>query len=140
TSCTPSSISIRPASGCPCPTAPSTVRSTPVERCTSIPISIRRATTFSICSSVARSCMTTTIVPAASPVPVLMLLGPDVLAVNQTPFEASRLVDDAFEQPRNGVRSERALGGDAAHVGQDLLLPLRLIDLDAELLLQLADL
>jgi hypothetical protein len=48
TSWTPSSISIRPVSGCPWPTAPSTVRSTPVDRCTSMPISIRRATTFSI--------------------------------------------------------------------------------------------
>ena len=51
TSCTPSSSSISPASGRPCPTAPSTVRVTPVERCTSMPISTSRATTCSICAS-----------------------------------------------------------------------------------------
>ncbi len=66
TSCTPSSISISAVSGCPCPTAPSTVRVTPVDRCTSIPISTSRATTCSICASVARSSITTTMASVAS--------------------------------------------------------------------------
>src|SRR5262245_46847131 len=61
-------------------------------------------------------------------------------AVNHPPLEAARFVDDTFEQPRDGVRAERPLHRDVAHVLEHLLLALRLIDLDALLLLQAADL
>src|SRR5262249_6781086 len=127
-----------PASGRPEPTAPSTVRVTPVDRWTSIPISTRRATTFSICSSVARSCITTTIAPAASTIRV-MLLRPRILTVHEAALEPPRLVDDPFEEPRDRVRSERPFIRDAAHVRERLFLALRLIDLDAEVFFQLAD-
>src|SRR5262249_37601267 len=151
TSWTPSSISIRPGSGCPWPTAPSTVRVTPVDRCTSIPISTRRFTTCSICASLARSSMTTTIAVSLQSVAARagdwglvigqsLIPNPLSLAMNQAPFEAPRFVDDPFEQPRDRVRSERPFRRDAAHVREHLLLALRLIHLDPQLLLQLADL
>ena len=60
TSCTPSMTSINAGSTLCAPTTPRTDRFTPVERCTSMPCSTRLATTFSICASVARSSMTTT--------------------------------------------------------------------------------
>src|SRR5919106_2548436 len=135
TSWTPSSISIRPGSGCPCPTAPSTVRSTPVDRCTSMPISTRRATTCAIWSSVARSCMTTTMVcfasnlPRISRLPILRDRGD--LAVDHAPFEPSGLIDDALEQPCDGVRPQRPFHCDVPHVLEHLLLALGLIQLDA---------
>src|SRR5262245_37629759 len=157
TSWTPSIISISPGSGWPCPTTPSTVRVTPVDRWTSMPISTRRATTCSTWASVARSCITTTI--------ALLLefqnsdsrfqsdfttshfrlqtstfrLQIRTLAVYDAAFEAARFVDDPFEQPADRLRPQRALARHVAHVLEDLLLALGLIDLDAELLFQLAD-
>ncbi len=55
------------------------------------------------------------------------------------PLEPPRLIDDSFEKPRDRVRAERALRGDASHVIEHLLLAIRLIDLDAQILLQAAD-
>src|SRR5438093_217346 len=131
-----------PASGVPWPTAPSTVRVTPVDRCTSIPISTRRFTTCSICASVARSCMTTTIGSlrlSALAVSFQLRFRFNVL-VDHAALEPPRFVDDAFEQPRDGVGTERSLRRDAAHVREHLLLALGLIHLDAELLLDPPDL
>jgi hypothetical protein len=59
--------------------------------------------------------------------------------VHDAAFQPPRLVDDSFEQAADRLRPERALARDLAHVLQDLLLALGLIDLDAELLFQLAD-
>src|SRR5437762_1426601 len=56
------------------------------------------------------------------------------------PLETPRFVDDPFEQARDRVRAERPFRRDTPHVFQHLLLPLGLIDLDAELLLDPADL
>jgi hypothetical protein len=62
TSCTPSSTSSRRGSPARLPpTAPMTVRSAPVDRWTSNPISTSCEITRCTCSSVARSCITTTI-------------------------------------------------------------------------------
>src|SRR3954471_7549466 len=133
TSCTPSSSSISALSGRPCPTAPSTVRVTPVDRCTSIPISTRRATTDSIWASDARSSITTTMTIALqrqASRPALLVF------VQNAPLQAARFVDNPFEQPRDRVRSQRPLGRDAAHVREHLLLALRLVHLGAELFLQ----
>src|SRR6185369_4843731 len=113
-------------------------RSTPVERCTSMPISTRRATTFSICSSVARSCMTTTMTSTASA--VCDTLPARLFPVHHAPLEPPRLIDDPLEQPRDRVGPERSLGGDAAHVRDHFFLAIRLIDVDAALLLDAADL
>src|SRR3954466_15888316 len=169
-------------SGRPCPTAPSTVRVTPVERCTSMPISTSRATTCSIWASVARSSITTTMtsistapcavfflrhhaVPftattatATSPStrrafhaehPVVRVrsrrggvasAGAVFFLLHQPALEAARFVDDPLEEPGDGVGTERPFGGDAAHVQQHLLFALRLVNLDAELLLHAPDL
>src|SRR5690606_29768674 len=56
-------------------------------------------------------------------------------------LQPARLVDDPLEQPRQRLRSERPADGRAvrAHVRQHLRLALRLIDLEPELLLDLAD-
>src|SRR5262245_61560231 len=62
------------------------------------------------------------------------------LAVNHPPLEAARFIDDTFEQPRDGVRAERPLHRDVPHVLEHLLLALGLIDVDALLLFQPADL
>src|SRR5262245_34188148 len=148
TSWTPSSISINPASGVPCPTAPSTVRVTPVDRCTSMPISTRRFTTSSICSSVARSCITTTILFSSCQLSALQLCRLQTsdfrlrfsVAVNHAALETPRFVDDAFEQPGDRVRPQRTLGRDPPHVRQHLLLALGLIHLHAELFLDAPDL
>src|SRR6185295_7076342 len=157
TSWTPSSSSISALSGCPCPTAPSTVRVTPVDRCTSMPISTRRATTCSIWASVARSSITTTMASVSekgavplfhsllrkrgtAPFSARLRFRGFVLAVNQSPLQPPRLVDDPLEQPRDRVGAERAFGRDAADVREHLLLALGLIDLDPELLLDPADL
>ena len=63
-----------------------------------------------------------------------------VLAVDHPPFEPPRLVDDAFEQPRDGVGAQRPFRRDAPHVREHLLLALGLIELDALFLLQPPDL
>ncbi len=77
------------------PTAPSTVRSAPVDRCTSNPICVNCAITCCTCSSVARSCITTTM---SSPLPLACTFVAGVLDLG-FPFEPPRLVDDALEQP-----------------------------------------
>ena len=138
TSCTPSITSISAESTLCAPTTPSTVRLTPVDRCTSIPASTSDATTFSICASVARSSMTTTMAIRPLPVPCrgLPAAGYELCAL-----DAPRLVDNPFEHPHDGVPFERAacLLAVGAHVVQHLLLPLGLIHLEPECLLQLPD-
>src|SRR5574338_731618 len=131
TSCTPSSTSINrgSASRCP-PTAPSTVRSAPVERCTSKPISTRCAITCCTCSSVARSSITTTM-----DTPQSLILS--VLRLRHT-FEAPRLIADPFEEPPDRGRIERARV-DAFHVLEHLVFALRLVDRQAERLLRFPD-
>src|SRR6187399_3008413 len=57
-------MAINCVSPLPCPTAPITVRDSPFERWMSKPISIKCATTASICSTVARSFITTIMSPA----------------------------------------------------------------------------
>src|SRR5262252_977100 len=155
TSCTPSSSSMSALSGCPCPTAPSTVRVTPVDRCTSMPISTSRATTCSICASLARSSITTTMACVSPFAGVKFcttvisfhrharrraLLLVVKIPVDEPPLEAARFVDDALEQPRDRVGTERAFGCDAADVREHLLLAFGLIHLGADLLLEPADL
>src|SRR5439155_3789553 len=157
TSCTPSSTSMRPVSGCPCPTAPSTVLVTPVERCTSIPISINRATTCSIWASLARSSITTTMASVASPSGTFMITVhrlsallsvvlrvrarrlETVFVVNDPPLQPARLVDDAFEQPPDGFGPQGPFGGNATHVFEHQLLAVRLVHLEALQLFQSAD-
>src|SRR5690349_7520623 len=112
TSCTPSIISISPGSGRFCPTTPSTVRETPVERWTSMPRSTSRATPLLICSSLAR------------------------FTVHDAAFEPSRFVDDPLEQPHDGVRVERPFARDAPDVIEHLLLTFGLIHFHVLLLLQ----
>ena len=72
------------------PTAPSTVRSAPVDRWTSKPISVSLAMTFWTCASLARSRMTTTMAMPS-------FLGFGTFFGN--PFQVPGLVDDALEQP-----------------------------------------
>ena len=50
-----------------------------------------------------------------------------------------RLVDDSLEQPRDRIRAERPFCGDASHVVEHLLLAIRLVNLDAQFLLEAAD-
>src|SRR5207237_9058696 len=107
------------------------------------PISTRRATTFSICSSLARSSITTTIVPAASNTCVMLLVRlvrGRLFAVHRPPLEPARFVDDAFEQPRDRVGAKRSLARAAAHVREHLLLALGLVTLDPLGLFDAADL
>src|SRR5215467_5583267 len=54
-------------------------------------------------------------------------------------LEPPRLVDDSLEQPRDRIGAERPFRGDASHVVEHLLLAIRLVDLDAHLLLEAAD-
>src|SRR4051812_3025177 len=140
TSFTPSRTSSSRGSRCrPAPTAPSTVRCAPVERCTSNPCSTRCATTFWICSSLAPSAITTTM--DHSPL-ALRTGGPReslMPALGHRAFEAAGLVDDPFEQPRHGVAIERARV-DAADVPQHRFLARRLVDLHLEEPFQPADL
>src|SRR3954462_7361884 len=99
TSCTPSSTSRSAVSNCrDPPTAPSTVRSAPVDRCTSKPISISLPMTLWTCSSVARSRMTTTMVFS-----LLMIR----FYRFGNPFEMPRLIDDPLEQPLDRRHVER---------------------------------
>src|SRR6478752_3094331 len=136
TSWTPSIISMSAASGRPCPTAPRTVLVTPVDLWTSIPISTRRFTTCSIWLSVAPSCITTTMTCCSLFLQCRRHLAALVgFAVDHAPFQPARLVDDALEQPRDGVGPERPLGGNRAHVLQHLLLAIGLVDLHPGFLL-----
>ena len=143
TSCTPSSISISPGSGCPCPTAPSTVRVTPVERCTSIPISTSRATTCSICASVARSSITTTMASVPSTargrhVRVAARPSSSPCTTRRSSRRASSMIRSNSRAIASGPSGPST--ATLAHVLEHLLLAIRLIDLDALLLLQPADL
>src|SRR4051812_679473 len=130
TSWTPSSTSSSAVSNCrEPPTAPSTVRSAPVDRCTSKPISISFAITPCTCASLARSRMTTTIW-----LPFFLrfyCLG--------DPLEMPRLVDDALEQAFHRLLVERTVV-DRLHVLQDFRFPLRLVDRDRHLALDAPDL
>ena len=120
TSCTPSSISISPASGCPCPTAPSTVRVTPVDRWTSMPISTRRATTlldlrfgrplFHHDNHDVPPSERSQIDPAAADSSSASRSRRPSLAVHDPALEPARFVDDPLEQPGDRVGAERALG------------------------------
>src|SRR5687768_383579 len=99
TSWTPSSTSSSAVSNCrDPPTAPSTVRSAPVDRCTSNPISISLAMTLCTCSSLAFSRMTTTICLA-------FFLG---LYFVRDPLQMPGLVDDPLEQALDGVLVQRS--------------------------------
>src|SRR5215510_13254225 len=96
---------ISPGSILLAPTTPSTVRVAPDDRCTSIPSSMSRAITESICASVARSFITTTI--------ALLSCFQIFAAFTRHAFGATRLVDDALEDPYDRVRGQRTrqLGG-----------------------------
>jgi len=63
-----------------------------------------------------------------------------LFVMHDPPFEPARFIDDAFEEPRDGVGAERPLGGNGADVSDHFLLASRLVDLDAEFLFQPADL
>ena len=98
------------------PTTPSTVRVAPDERCTSMPSSMSRAMTASICASVARSFITTTMTSFSAPVrsaPVA-LTGPAAgscagrLRTLRLALGAPRFVDDALEDPHHRFRRQRA--------------------------------
>src|SRR5688500_13122194 len=118
TSWTPSSTSSSAVSNCrEPPTAPSTVRSAPVERCTSNPISISLAMTPCTWASVARSRMTTTIW-------LTFFLR---LYFVRDPLQMPRLVDDPLEEALDGLLIQRAVV-DRLDVAQPLVLPLRLVD------------
>src|SRR5262249_14132098 len=54
-------------------------------------------------------------------------------------LEPPRLVDDSLEQPRDRIGAERPFRGDASHVVEHLLLAIRLVNLDAQFLLEAAD-
>jgi hypothetical protein len=60
--------------------------------------------------------------------------------VDHAAFETPRFVDDPFEQPGNGFRSEWSLGRYAPDVCQHLFFAIGLVDLQALLLLETADL
>src|SRR4029453_18067789 len=128
TSCTPSSTSSRRWSNCRLPpTAPSTVRSAPVDRCTSNPISTSCAITFCTCSSVARSCITTTISV------------PFFISGLRFALQAPRLVYHSLEQALHRLVVQRSRV-DLLHVRQDFGLARWLIDLQAQQLLLASDL
>src|SRR5436190_18144358 len=137
TSCTPSIISMSPGSGRFCPTTPSTVRETPVDRWTSMPRSTSRATTLLICSSPASSSITTTMLS------VSILSGTRTavrFAVHDSTLQPSPFVDDPLEQPHNRLGVERSLARDAPDVVEHLLLAFRLVHFHVLLLLQASNL
>src|SRR6185295_18421049 len=80
------------------PTTPRTVRVAPDDRCTSMPSSMRRAITESICASVARSFITTTI--------VLFLDCWTAAAIACCTLGTSRFIDDALEDSHHGFGGE----------------------------------
>src|SRR5258705_47762 len=96
TSWTPSRMPINSGSILCAPTTPRTVRVTPDDRWTSMPSSIRRAMTASICASEARSFMTTTM-------PLLSNGRTEVFA-GRARFASGppRFIDDAFKDPDHG--------------------------------------
>src|SRR5450759_4281718 len=110
------------------PTAPSTVRSAPLERCTSKPISVSFAMALCTCASLARSRITTTM-------SVLFLLQ---LYFVGDPFQMPGFVDDPFEQALDRRLVERSLV-QSLHVREHLGFAFGLVDRDAHLALQQAD-
>src|ERR671924_163162 len=116
-----------PWSTLPVPTTPSTVRVAPDDRWTSMPNSTSRAITASICSSVARSFMTTTM--------ALPLVGGDS-------FRPPCFVDDAFENPDGRFRFERPrqLRGGGPNELDHFLLALGIVDGHRGIVLETADL
>src|SRR3954469_3018350 len=132
TSWTPSRSSISSFSTLCAPTTPSTVRVAPDERCTSIPISIRRAMTASICTSVARSFITTTM----TLLPCFQILA----AFARHSLGAARLVDHPFENSYDGFRGQRPrqCGGRLPDLGQYLRLAVWLINRKADVVLETA--
>src|SRR5688572_17686505 len=147
TSCTPSINSIRRGSTVPPPTTPSTTRSAPVERCTSMPISTSCAMTASTCVSEAFSFMTTTIISLYfrySLFVIRYLFCVTALLRFSFRFDAlnpSHLVHYAFVEPRDDIAVERPAKRVVhfAHVRDHVLLALRLVDRLAKLVLQAAD-
>src|SRR5205823_2606707 len=71
--------------------------------------------------------------------PALFSLRLRKLPMNDAPFEPTRFVDDALEQPADRVWSERAFARDLAHMLQHVLLTIGLVDLDSQLLFHAAD-
>src|SRR5258705_234578 len=136
TSWTPSRMPINSGSILWAPTTPRTVRVTPDDRWTSIPSSMRRAITASICASVARSFITTTMSLLSNRRSEVFTGG------TRFAFGAPRLVDDAFEDPDDGVARERArqIQGRLPDLLEHPLLSIGLVDRHAELVFQLADL
>ena len=65
---------------------------------------------------------------------------PMINDISTDSLDPPRFVDDALEQRRNGVGSERPLRRNLANVRQHVVLAARLIDLDALLLLEPSDL
>src|SRR5512145_2487 len=114
-----------PGSGRFWPTTPSTVRVTPVDRWTSI------TTTMTVLRSRFQ-------VPGSRF--SVLLAGFRVFAfVNDAALEPARLVDDAFEEPPDGVGAERPFAGHLAHVLQHVLFAIGLIDVHALGLFQPSD-
>src|ERR1017187_8344122 len=108
------------------PTPPSTVWITPVERCTSNSRSTSRSITCSICSSVAPSCMTTTIG---------FLRG--LLHHAQTLYGAAG-VDDALEDAAHGLSGQRAVVG-AGDIGEHQIFAFGFVDGEVRLEFHAAD-
>src|SRR5688572_16063090 len=140
TSCTPSRISMSSFSTLCAPTTPSTVRVAPEDRCTSMPSSISLAMTESICASVARSFMTTTMAvlrgtPQGAPYVAL----PQFIPLRaRLALGATRFIDDAFENPDDRFGGERTsqLRRRLADAAEHLRFAFRLIDRQARLVLQ----
>src|SRR4030095_10233934 len=102
TSWTPSRMPINSGSILWAPTTPSTVRVTPDDRWTSIPSSIRRWMTESICASVARSFITTTMTLLSDRRTEVFTGG------TRFAFGSPCLVNDAFEDADDGVGGQRS--------------------------------
>ncbi len=135
TSCTPSSISIKPASGLFWPTTPRTVRVTPEQISHHVHAEFeqgaRRQARYRLARRRSSSRQPWLLYPP-KPNPHLTSARPfhrpppaasrlrarRVFAVHDAPFEPPGLVDDALEQPADGVRAKRPFGGDLAHVRQ----------------------
>src|SRR5579884_1319368 len=108
------------------PTPPSTVCRTPVERWTVNPISTSRWMTFSVCCSVAPSCMTTNIRSLPAFLQHFYFL------------YCSHLINDAFEDALDRLVRERAaiMPG---NVLKHLIFPLGLVDRQLQFLFDAAD-
>src|SRR5579862_464650 len=131
TSSTPSTNSIsRMSKSRRAPTAPRTVCWAPVERWMSKPISINLLMACWVCSSVAPSCITTTMLCHSLFLRILVLHG--------VPFERSCFVNNALKQPADGGVIQRALIR-LHNVSQNLRLAFRLPGLHVQLFLDVTD-